>query len=426
MVTELRSLLHGAADEPVGDQVDTDQILALARRRVTHRRRTVIAGATFATAAVLTTAGIITQSQLDTRTDQDRNVAAPEYSRELARAQSAVQDRDYDLLTTLPQPDLWTEDGRLIEAITPEGVLVYRDGPVGGSSATEIGLLDPVTGEATALPAETAEIGADRINTTHHWIAGVTRGVPSQDIWLYARGTGGVTTYTLDEVADAAGLTELDMSTASITRIQFGPPRQLYLSLGTNTLGDPRTTIVAISLDGVESGTLVAESLGEVALWSISERRLSYVEVGDTAGDDVHVLDMRSDDEWVVRSPSEGDCVKAQLYSKADRLIVREQCETSSDDLYSQLRTFTYEGEPIDNLQDRSFVVLASTSHYMVLGSKAPAGTFLYDVRDQSLLRLSETEAPFDDSSAGEVDRIVWGTPINDGSGLKTWVADFG
>ena len=53
MVPELRDLLHDAGDSPEGDSVDTDVLLSSARRRVTRRRRTAIAGAGLGVAAAV-------------------------------------------------------------------------------------------------------------------------------------------------------------------------------------------------------------------------------------------------------------------------------------------------------------------------------------------------------------------------------------
>ena len=109
--------------------------------------------------------------------DRD-NTATPEFTRHLAAASTAVRGEDYRILTTLSQPDLAADGGRLFEAATPEGEIVYRDGPDGSSEATAFGLLDPRTGTTTPLPAEVAQVGADRVITSRDYIIGTTRYEP--------------------------------------------------------------------------------------------------------------------------------------------------------------------------------------------------------------------------------------------------------
>ena len=77
----------------------------------------------------------------------------------------AVRGEDYRVLTSYDVRSLAAGTGRLPESMTPDGMVVYRDGPDGSASASEIGLLDPDTGQATPLPAAIAQIGANRIIT---------------------------------------------------------------------------------------------------------------------------------------------------------------------------------------------------------------------------------------------------------------------
>ena len=89
MVTELRHLLHDAADGPSVDAIDTDVLLSQAKRRVTHRRRSGVAGICVAVASVTLVAAVLTR---DGETAQPRPPTEPSPTRSIENSSDERAD----------------------------------------------------------------------------------------------------------------------------------------------------------------------------------------------------------------------------------------------------------------------------------------------------------------------------------------------
>ncbi|MGH3331485.1 MAG: hypothetical protein ACRDPJ_09295 [Nocardioidaceae bacterium] len=53
------------------------------------------------------------------------------------------------------------------------------------------------------------------------------------------------------------------------------------------------------------------------------------------------------------------------------------------------------------------------------------AGTFVYDLRSEELLRISDSAVSEDPMLTGEGDLLTWATPIDGDRGAKLWMAEF-
>ena len=181
-------------------------------------------------------------------------------------------------------------------------------------------------------------------------------------------GDRSVRVLSLSDLADA-GAEGLDLDSDGITRAQFADGGRLFLAIG-NANGEPRSHVVSVSL----TGDLDLENVQEVSLWSITGSTMVYVPPGGTAVPEVVVRDLDTDAERTLTIPETQKCTQAQLYAMADRLIVRSNCAADDDPDYSRLQVFDFDGDSIDTLQDRTFVVIGTTSKFLTLRSNDPSG----------------------------------------------------
>jgi hypothetical protein len=421
MVTELRDLLHDAAESPHTEAVDTDLLLSQAKRRVSRRRRSGAAGVCVAVASVALAAAVLTRTVTSAPPEP---ADPPTVKSDLSRAPMAVQGEDYTVVASYDLRSLAESPGRLVEAGTPDGQLVYRDGPDASSKATEIGLLDPQTEETTPLPEEIATIGANRIITSKDMIAGASYGVPSAGLWYFNTTTGEWGSFDIADIV-SDGISGIDPETAAVSRIQFGTEgdvNQLFLSIGMGDEQAARYRVISVSL----GGSLDPVDHGDVSLWAMSTGTLAYLPAGAPDSDHVALRDLTSGNERTIDIPGgKGDCTVEQLWLRSDRVIARQECSLGADTAYSRLQVFGLTGEPITELQDRAFEVLFGARKQMLIKSQSPAGLFSFDVESGDVTRLTRGLAEFEDLAAGEGALWVFGSPIQRGEGMHMRIAEF-
>jgi hypothetical protein len=394
---------------------------------VTHRRRSGVAGICDAVASVTLVAAVLTR---DGETSQPRPPTEPSPTRSaensLTNAPMAVRGEDYRVLTTYDVRSLAAgATGRLPESMTPDGMVVYRDGPDGSAAASEIGLLDPETGQATPLPAAIAQIGANRIISDDTMIAGASYGVPAAAVWYFDTATRLWGTFGMDDLV-AGGLTGIDPATATVSRIQFATnsPDELYLSVHPAKAPNARSRVVSVTLGGSQSAGLDPVDHGAVSLWAIAADTMASIPNLRTAQDSITLRDLNSDSDRTVEIPNSDNCSVRQIWMRVDRLIAKQEC-TLGDAVQSRLEVFGLVGKSIDVVQAPSFEVISTANNLMMLEATTPPGLFLYDMTSGDLVRLTRHNSAFEDVAAGEQAFWTFSEPIQRGAGLRISVADF-
>lgn len=428
MVTELRDLLHDAADAPRSDAVDTDVLLGQAKRRVARRRRSGIASACVTVAAVTLIAGVLTKSD---PSPPPRPPAQPDPSRisenSLTNAPVAVAGEDYRVLTTYDVRSLAGSSGRVVEAMTQDAKAIYRDGPDGTASASEIGLLDPQTGNTTALPDAIAQIGANRIISDDTMIAGASYGVPAAAVWYFDTGTQEWGTFGMEDLA-AGGITGIDPASATVSRIQFltDAPDELFLSVRPSDKPNSRARLVSVTLGaGQTPADLGPVDHGQVSLWAIASGILASMPNAKVDPDTITLVDLTTGAERTVGVPDSNGCTVEQIWMRVDRLIALQECLVRGGAM-TRLNVFDLDGSSLDEVEAPSFEVISTANNLMMLRSNDPPGLFLYDLTNGDLVRLTRHDSTFTDVGAGEQTYWTFSEPIQRGSGLRIVVADFG
>lgn len=338
----------------------------------------------------------------------------------------AISGEDYRVITSYDVRSLAGATGRLAEAVTPDGLVVYRDGPDGSAAASEIGLLDPTTGDQTPLPKAIARIGANRIITDHNYIAGASYGVAAAGVWFYDTSTQQWATFGIgDLVAD--GLAGVDPATAAVTRIQFSSSSddELFVSIRPGDASAVESRVVSVKLDG-GSGVEALDPVdyGDVALWAMAADILASVNARSADENTVTLRNLNTGDERTVDIPGADSCSVRRMWMRIDRIIAMQDCSSGAD-AYSQLQVFDLEGDSIDVLRSPSFDAISTANNLIMLRSKSPEGLFLYDTANGELLRLTRHDSAFADVVASERTYWVFSEPIQRGAGLRMWVADF-
>lgn len=424
MVTELRDLMRQTAEAPTAEPVVVTSILGQAKGRVRRRRTAMVGGAAAVSAlsVVAVVAGMaLSHSDLapaDPVTATNDIVGPVTH---LDSSVDAVEGKDYEVLTTYTNDNLDRANGRSFSAITPDGLVLYDDGPFGLQNRTEIGVLDPETGETSQpFPAAIGESGAGAAVADDDWIVWSSSDGPVA-FWVVDRATGEATPIRVDDIVTGSGITGTG-GEPYVVRGELGPDDRLYFTVEDMNGSIEQSTLVSVSL----TGELDAQVEGQVGSWSVTGRRLVFTVTRDRPDSTVNVRDLTTGEETSFDAQSGAHCNVLGLSAAPDRVVLSQYCGQPGGVRDDRVQVVTMDGSPVTTIQGPDVQLVGTSERFLTLTTYGDnGGVYAYELASGRLLKLADGSPKFFSYTAGAGDLLSWGTPVNDGHGMKLWVARF-
>lgn len=435
MVNDLADLLRESAASAPDDRLDTDTLLVGGRRRVRRRRLGVVAGTALATAAVVTATSLLGAAP-PTSEVAAAGVPAPDApTLRLADAAAATEGEDYRVLTSHTNENLNQDNGQYFDGVTDDGLVLFRDGPRMDRLYPRMALLDPATGEKDWLPD--LDVGQDQ-----------TRAVElGTDRLVLLSGRGGTESMTLvAHTFDRATRAWSSTTWPDLPRVddwfgaQVGPDGRLYVPVPA-TQGQPPEGGWPTSPGGDADDS---DAEGDTyRLWSVSltdpaDVRDEDLTVGSIAFTDdamvwtdstngaagqVHVRDLATGEESAFDPRSGERCNLLSFGAVADRIVMGQYCGTYDDGRDDRVQVLDTGGEQVVTLQGSDVEgsvtsvdgegVVTVTSY-----ERGAAGTYLYDLATDELLRISDGVSSWSTSGPTQDGQFLWNTPENGNRGM--------
>ena len=432
MVNELRDLMRDATDHPPHDDGDLGVVLTAGRRKVRRRRAGVVVGTALAAGAI----AVASVAWLD---PEPADLAAAGVPRAegpvigLTDAQRGVEGSDYRNLASYTNKDLDADNGQYFDGVTDDGLVLFRDGPRADQLFPRFALMDPGTGEKDWLP-ETRGMGQSQL-----WA--VELGERRLVLVSPGRAVGDGTRTTLEaHVFDRTTRTWSTVrwpdlpATDGPWGAQPGPDGRLYVPVlatrgkvpegGWPTGPDGEAedadaegdTYDLWSVSLTDEGDVRDERL-RVGAFAFTEDALVWTDSQNGDAGRVHVRDLASGEESSF-DPRLGErCNLLGFDAEGERIVMSQYCGTYEGGVRDdRVQVVTTDGEPVVTIQDSGVDGgrLVAGGDYLTLTAygRATGGTYLYDVEDGTLLRLSDAPAVW---AVGQGptpgDQFLWNEP---------------
>jgi hypothetical protein len=401
MVNELRELMREASGHPPQESGDLTGVLRHGRRRVRVRRASVVGGAALA-------AGAITLASVSWLNPSPADLAAAGVPRpegptiRLTDARPAVEGTDYRELTSYTNEDLEADNGAYVDGVTDDGLVLFRDGPRADRPQPRYALMDPTTGDKRwlATPPGDGEqsfplqLGAAQLVLMR--LANDDGGRTRPELDVFDRGTG--TWFTVSWPTLPAQ--------DEFPTVRMGPDGRVYVTVRTELWSASLTDPADVRDEGLRVGD-----------FGFDGDRLVYTDSTNGAAGRVHVRDLTTGEETSF-DPQLGErCNLLGFDVAGGRIAMSQYCGTYADGVRDdRVQVVTTEGEQVVTVQDNGVDagdlvaggdVVTMTSH-----DRATGGTYLYDVGDGRLLRLSDGMSSW---AVGQGptpdDQFLWTTP---------------
>lgn len=428
MVNDLRTLMHEATDRPPRDHDDLSTVLSGGRRRVRLRRAVVVGGTALA-------AGVIALGSFAWLHPAPADLVAAGVPRpagpvvRLAVARPAVEGQDYRELASYTNEDLDADNGQYFDGVTDDGLILFRDGPRADQLYPRFALMDPSTGGTDWLP--------------------VPRGLGQSQTYAAELSTERLVLVSLDGI----GAHVFDRATRQWSNVTWpalpgasqqvrrlptmGPDGRLYVEV-LATEGQVPEDGWPMGPDG-EADDAGAEG-DTFDLWSVSvtdptDVRDERLRVGAIAFTDgslvwtdsengaagrVHVRDLSSGAETSF-DPELGERCNLLGFSAAgERIAMSQYCGTYDDGVRDdRIQVVTLDGDQVVTLQDSGIDggELVGDGEALVLTAydRANAGTYLYDIDEHSMTRISEGHSSWEVGTGPTPgDTFMWTTAAGD------------
>ena len=368
----------------------------------------------------------------------------------LADASAATIGRDYTVLASYTNKNLDRDNGQSFDGTTDDGLVLFQNGPSADTSQTRLALLDPATGQKDWLPNPRigqgqfwpAELSIDRLVLISHDVSGVSGTDGDLDGTITAsvfdRGTRQWSTLAWPTLPP----------TSSSTSARVGPDGRLYVSVPA-TQGEPPVGGWPTQSDGDAED---ADAEGDTyRLWSVSlteptdvrDEQLTVGSVAFTstsmvwsdstngAAGRIHVRDLSTDEETSF-DPQMGErCNLLSFSATSARVILSQYCGTYAGGVRDdRVQILTIDGDQVVTLQDDGIDgVLTSSdgrSNLVSVTAYKPgrAGTYLYDLATDQLLRVSDAISKFGLGGPTSNDLFLFHTPTNEGHGATQTLAE--
>jgi len=439
MVNELRSLLDESSDNVPYAAFDAAAVLRAGRSR-TRRRRATVVGAAGLAAAVVVVGSTLALDNFRSPPDLGAaGVPTPGGTvLRLTDATAATEGRDYRVLTSYTNEDLDADNGQYLDGLTDDGLVLFRDGPRMGQTFARYALMDPATGDKDWLPDPPAnqeqlwpvDLGAGRLlwsTAEYDGDGGELRG--NLELVTFDRETRSWSTTTWP------GLPRIESPAA-----RLGPDDRLYVRVPA-TQGKPPAGGWPVQPDGDAED---ADAEGDTFdLWSVSltdreDVRDEGLRVGDvtftdasmvwtdrTNGDSgmVHVRDLATGEETEFDPQSGERCNLLSFGATDERIVLGQYCGTYEDGVRDdRVQVLSTSGEQIATIQDSGIDgYLASDGEPGLVAvratHRASEGTYVYDLSDDSLMRVSDSLSHWTADGLTPAGHVMWDTPVNRGRG---------
>jgi hypothetical protein len=442
MVTELKELLRRTTESAPPDHLDLDAVMSAGRSRV-RRRRLVPGGAALASAGIMAVGWPLLQLNGTVGASAPPRPDAPTIS--LAAAQAAVEGQDYEVLTSLTNRNLDEQNGRYLDGVTDDGLVLVEDGARGTNGwEKSFALRDPATGETDELPDPgigSSQTWPVELSTERLVLIGVDQDAIETDENAPAVG---LVAHVFDRQERTWSTMQwADLPAASGPAAVLGPDGRLYV-LTPATQGRVPEGGWPVGPDG-DADDAGAEGdthhLWSVSLTDTSDVRDEHLVVGDVAFTDdamvwtdsangaaglVHVRDLATGEEHAF-DPHLGDrCNLLGFGATGDRIVMSQYCGTYETGRDDRVQIISTEGDQVVTLQGdgiEGWLPAGSDVVNVTVFGGDNAGTYAYDLPTERFLKISNAVSNY--SSGGPTDEpeeLFWHTPANDRHGSTQWL----
>jgi hypothetical protein len=348
----------------------------------------------------------------------------------LTDAEPAVEGSHYRELASHTNEDLESDNGEYFDGVTDDGLVLFREGRTLTRDRERYALMDPATGEKQWLPPAPAdgeqrwplELGTERLLLLRLAHGRGMRARPVVDVFDRASATWRTMSWPTLPAQD-------DFPT-----VRVGPDGRVYVSVLTDP-GDIPEGGWPMGPDGEADD---ADAEGDVnALWSVSltdpadvrderlavgafafdDGRLVWTDTSGGAAGRVHVRDLATGEETSFDPELGEKCNLLGFDVAGGRIAMGQYCGTYARGVRDdRVQVVTTEGEQVVTVQDTGLDGgdLVGGGDFLTMTSydRATGGTYLYDVAEERLVRLSEGTSSWSVASGpAPGDQFLWATP---------------
>lgn len=443
MVNDLRELLAQTSAAPPHDDLDLQYVLTAGRRRVRRRRAAALGGAALATVAVVGVGGGLAVLERGPSDITPAGVPRPDApTLRLSQARAAAEGTDYRVLVTHTNENLNRDNGQYFDGVTPDGLILFRDGPRLDQPRPRFALLAPATGEKDWLPnlaiGEQAQIlpldlGEDRlVLLTAEWRGGLMKA--DLVAYVFDRGARRWSRMTWPELPRSEGP----------AGPVVGPDDRLYVPV-LATRGQPPEGGWPIGVDG-EADDADAEGstyrLWSASLTDSSDVRDEGLTVGsiaftdtamvwtDSSGGDagnVHVRNLINGEERSFDPNSGERCNLLSFGVTEEHIAMGQYCGTYEDGIRDdRIQVLDHEGNQVVTMQGSGLDGGLSASGLVTVTSRetGSAGTYVYDPDSGEFLRISGSVSSWATGGPTPKGQFLWNSPVNNNKGMTQYVGE--
>lgn len=136
--------------------------------------------------------------------------------------------------------------------------------------------------------------------------------------------------------------------------------------------------------------------------------------------------DLTTGEETSFDAQSGAHCNVLGLSAAPDRVVLSQYCGQPGGVRDDRVQVVTMDGSPVTTIQGPDVQLVGTSERFLTLTSYGNNdGVYAYELASGRLLKLADGSPKFFSYTAGAGDLLSWGTPVNDGHGMKLWVARF-
>lgn len=439
MVDELRELLRASVADAPPDTAGVADVVFEGRRRVRRRRALGLAATSVAVAGVVALASAVPGALdrgADTGPADGRDDVVGPVLR-LADAVPAVPGSDYRQVFAHTNQNLDQDNGQYVDGMTPDGLVVFKDGPHDVTNIPRLALVDPASGTKDWLPRAPAALGWPVELGRQQLVYATTdeRGRP--EIAVFDRPSRSWRLLSWPGLPGGGGF----------GRVELGPDGRVYVAVSQRRLSG--------QAPGPPSGEKVpgeevddSGALGEdYALWSASladesDVRDEHLRVGDFAFTDdtlvwtratngvndlVTVRDLATGEEHSFDPRSGLHCNQLGLGVTDDVVMLSQYCGDYPEGRDDRVQVLTTQGDPVVTIQDDGIEgSVASEGLVQVTAFNEEAeGDYVYDASEGRFLRLSASMSRYAMGGPTPPGYLLWAEAVNKARGSNQVLAEY-